>query len=202
MKHHLSENIYILHEPRAIQIDPKMFEDTWNFSESIKSTPNPMNSKYMIKRKQCTFGAQYNFGGQKSLCVPQDQWPTLVYLVLEDVRKRSGCDDYNVVHTNWYPDGTAGLDPHADNEKDMMSNMDIYSYTFLSEPGNPRGFQVYTMDDVKKPKLEVFLDHCDLLVMSRGMQKCFKHGVKKSAAKRFHNLKRINMTVRAWKRDS
>ena len=39
----------------------------------------------------------------------------------------------------------------------------------------------------------------DLLVMSRGMQKCFKHGVKKSAAKKFHNLKRINMTVRAWK---
>lgn len=199
MKHLLNDNIYVLHEPGAIQIDPQVFEDAWKFSDTIASTPNPMNPKYMIKRKQCTFGAQYNFAGQKSLSVPKDQWPSLVYRVLEDVRIRSGSNDYNVVHTNWYPDGSAGLDPHADDERDMIPNMDIYSYTFLSEPGNPRGFQIYTMDDVKKPELEVFLDHGDLLVMSSGMQKCFKHGVKKSAAKKFHNLKRINMTVRAWK---
>jgi alkylated DNA repair dioxygenase AlkB len=199
MKHYLNEYIYVLHEPGSIQVHPSVFEDAWNFSESIKSTPNPMNPNYMIRRKQITFGAQYNFSGQKSLCIPLDQCPTLVSLVLEDVRKRSGCNDYNVVHTNWYPDGSAGLDPHADNENDMIPNMDIYSYTFLSEPGNPRGFQIYSMDDVKKPKLEVFLDHCDLLIMSKGMQKYFKHGVKKSMAKKFHNLKRINMTVRAWK---
>jgi alkylated DNA repair dioxygenase AlkB len=104
-----------------------------------------------------------------------------------------------VVHTNWYPDGTAGLDPHADDERDMVPDMDIYSYTFLSEPGNPRGFQIYTMDDNKKPIHELFLDHGDLLIMLKGMQQHYKHGVKKSAAKRFQNVKRINMTVRAFK---
>jgi hypothetical protein len=134
----------------------------------------------MIKRKQCTFGAQYTFAGQKSLPVPQDQRPTLVSRVLEDVRQRSGSDAYNVVHTNWYP--------HADDERED-------SYTFLSEPGNPRGFQVYTMTDLKKPVAEIFLNHGDLLVMRKGMQSCYKHGVKK----RFQSLKRINMTVRAWK---
>lgn len=199
MKHLLNDNIYVLHEPGSIQIDPRVFEDMWQFSDTIASTPNPMNPKYMIKRKQCTFGAQYNFAGQKSLSIPKEQWPSLVSLVLEDVRIRSGSNDYNVVHTNWYPDGSAGLDPHADDERDMIPNRDIYSYTFLSEPGNPRGFQIYTMDDVKKPILNVFLDHGDLLVMCGGMQKCFKHGVKKSLAKKFHNQKRINMTVRAWK---
>jgi alkylated DNA repair dioxygenase AlkB len=198
MKYTLDESVYVLHEPGVIQL-PGVFEDTWKFSDSIPSTPNPMNPKYMIKRKQCTFGAQYTFSGQKSICIPQDRWPTLVSQVLEDVRVRSGSDAYNVVHTNWYPDGTAGLDPHADDERSMIPDMDIYSYTFLSEPGNPRGFQVYTMDDLKNPTLEVFLDHGDLLVMSGGMQKYFKHGVKKSAAKKFHHLKRINMTVRAWK---
>lgn len=190
---------YLLHTPGAIRVDPDVFEETWRFSDTIPSTPNPMNPKYMIKRKQCTFGAQYTFAGQKSLSVPQDQWPTLVSRVLEDVRQRSGSDAYNVVHTNWYPDGTAGLDPHADDERDMVPNMDIFSYTFLSEPGNPRGFQVYTMTDLKKPVAEIFLNHGDLLVMRKGMQSCYKHGVKKSAAKRFQSLKRINMTVRAWK---
>jgi alkylated DNA repair dioxygenase AlkB len=180
-------------------IDTDTFDTAWTFSDTIQSTPNPMNPRYTIRRKQCTFGAQYNFAGQKSVHVPRDQWPDLVGKVLDDVRTRSGTDAYNVVHTNWYPDGTAGLDPHADDERDMVPDMDIYSYTFLSEPGNPRGFQIYTMDDNKKPIHELFLDHGDLLIMLKGMQQHYKHGVKKSAAKRFQNVKRINMTVRAFK---
>jgi len=190
---------YIQHVHGVMPIDTDTFDTAWTFSDTIQSTPNPMNPKYTIRRKQCTFGAQYNFAGQKSVHVPRDQWPDLVGKVLDDVRTRSGTDAYNVVHTNWYPDGTAGLDPHADDERDMVPDMDIYSYTFLSEPGNPRGFQIYTMDDNKKPIHELFLDHGDLLIMLKGMQQHYKHGVKKSAAKRFQNVKRINMTVRAFK---
>jgi alkylated DNA repair dioxygenase AlkB len=185
------------HLPCVLPIDERVFEDMWGFSETIKSTPNPMNPKYMIKRKQCTFGAHFEFAGQKSVGVPHDQWPPLVSLVLEDVQKRSGSSMYNVIHTNWYPDGTAGLDPHSDS--DTESDMDIYSYTFLSHPGTPRGFQIYAMNDKKTPVYEYMLDHGDLLIMLKGMQKEYKHGVKKSVAKRFQNLRRINMTVRAWK---
>lgn len=118
--------------------------------------------------------------------------------VLEDVKKISQSDMYNVVHANFYPDGSAGLDPHADDESDMMKNKDIFSYTFLSEPGNPRGFQIYDLN--KTIIKEVMLDNGDLLIMSGGMQQQFKHGVKKSMAKRFKDLKRINLTVRAWKK--
>ena len=43
------------------------------------------------------------------------------------------------------------------------------------------------------------LDHGDLVIMSAAMQGTHKHGVKKSAAKKYKNLKRINLTVRAWR---
>tara|TARA_B100000497_G_scaffold48654_1_gene56149 strand:- start:904 stop:1131 length:228 start_codon:yes stop_codon:yes gene_type:complete len=74
--------------------------------------------------------------------------------------------------------------------------MAIYSYTFLSEPGNPRGFQIYEKDE---QVAEYMLDHGDLFVMGGGMQRYYKHGVKKSSAKRYAELRRINMTVRAWR---
>ena len=46
---------------------------------------------------------------------------------------------------------------------------------------------------------EYMLDHGDLFVMGGGMQRYYKHGVKKSSAKRYAELRRINMTVRAWR---
>lgn len=191
---------YLHLEPARCLCAPSIFEEAWEYNENIPQTPNPMNKRFMIRRKQCTFGATYKFSGQKSAGVP-NEWPDLAKIVLQDAREHSGSDMYNVVHTNWYPDGRAGLDPHADNENDMVPNMDIYSYTFLSDIHTPRGFQFYTYDDTKHPIGEVLLGHGDMLVMKKGMQQTFKHGVKKSTAKRFENVRRINMTVRAWKND-
>ena len=117
------------------------FEDMWKVYDDIESTPNPMNKKYMIKRKQCTFGARYKFAGQISKCY-DGPTPSLVQKVLEDVKTHAGelSEYYNVVHTNFYPDGTAGLMAHADDESEHFDSNPIYSYTFLSHPGNPRGF--------------------------------------------------------------
>ena len=192
---------FIHHEPGRLMCAPSFFEDAWKYSDAVRSTPNPMNKHFMIRRKQCTFGATYNFSGQQSTGIPYKDWPALVKIVLQDAREHSGSDLYNVVHANWYPDGRAGLDPHADNETDMVPDMDIYSYTFLSDPNTPRGFQFYTFDDTKHPVGEILLGYGDLLIMKKGMQQKFKHGVKKSTAKRFERLRRINMTVRAWNPD-
>jgi alkylated DNA repair dioxygenase AlkB len=186
---------YIVHEKSAIYCSDDMFQYMWDFSSRIDSTPNPLNSKYMIKRKQCTFGAEYKFAGQTSKRIQEEHWPSLVNIVLSDANTRSGSNIYNVAHANWYPDGTSGLDPHSDNENDMIQNKDIYSYTFLSQPGNPRGFQIY---ENKEQVGQIFLDHGDLIIMKAGMQQLYKHGVKRSAANKYKNLKRINLTVRAW----
>ena len=44
------------------------------------------------------------------------------------------------------------------------------------------------------------LDNGDLFIMGKNMQQFYKHGVKKSTAKKYAELRRINMTVRAWKK--
>jgi alkylated DNA repair dioxygenase AlkB len=196
-------NIYpdawLEHTPKAIASDSELFEELWKLWDVIPYTPNPMNKKTNINRKQATFGASYSFGAQKSFKVdiPEAQWPNIVSKVLEDVKRLSGSEKYKIVHVNWYPDGAAGLAPHSDNDSQMVPGMSIYSYTFLSEPGNPRGFQVYDKTNSKQLH-DLQLDDGDLVVMSGEMQRGFTHGVKKSAAKRFKNLKRINLTVRAW----
>ena len=199
MKYILEDTIYFEHIKNHVVPSEKEFEDLWKVNDYIDSTPNPMNKKYMIKRKQGTYGAQYNFAGQQSKSISSNyvDYPKIIKMVLEDVKILSQSDKYNVVHVNFYPDGSAGLLPHSDTEKDMLDDMNIYSYTFLSEPGNPRGFQIYDQGETEIHN--VMLDHGDLLIMSGGMQRKYKHGVKKSTAKKFKALRRINLTVRAWK---
>ena len=180
----------------AFDVAPGEFEDAWNLWDTIPWTPNPMNKKYNIKRKQATFGGSYHFAGQVSHEV--DDWPRLVTRVLAFTREHSGSDAYNVVHANWYPDGTAGLEPHSDDMRKNIPGSAIYSFTFLSESGNPRGFQVYDKKTNEQVG-EYMLDHGDLVIMSADMQDTHKHGVKKSTARKYKNLKRINLTVRAWR---
>lgn len=175
-------------------INPTEFEELWDVWNHIDYTPNPLNKKFNIKRKQCTFGKDsYKFAGQVS-----EPYKGELPSVIKKIFKLFEHDpSYSVIHANFYPDGTAGLQPHSDNEKQMNADKNIYSYTFLSEPGNPRGFQIY---DLNGNMLEEhMLDHGDLLVMLGGMQKEYKHGVKKSMAKKYKNLRRINLTVRSWK---
>lgn len=190
---------YVKYRKSALGITDDLFNGLWDLWDTVPYTPNPMNKKYNIKRKQGTFGSSYAFAGQVSHQIPCDyeDWPELVRKVLVHAQQTSGSDLYNVVHVNWYPDGTAGLDPHSDDMRKMVPGMDIYSYTFLSEPGTPRGFQVYDKKTNQQVH-EFMLDHGDLLIMTTEMQNKFKHGVKKSTAKKYRNLRRINLTVRAW----
>ena len=109
MKFILEDSIYIEHKKNHIVPSEKDFEDSWKVSDSIESDPNPMNPKYMIKRKQGTYGAQYNFAGQQSKCISSnfDEYPTIIKMVLEDVKLLSQSDKYNIVHVNFYLDGSA-----------------------------------------------------------------------------------------------
>ena len=191
---------YITFIPQVIKYDGGYsFEELWDLWDTIPYTPNPMNKNYNIKRKQATFGSSYRFAGQTSqqMDMEFDKWPSLVKRVLAYTRETSGCDLYNIIHVNWYPDGSAGLDPHSDNLLKNIPGKEIYSFTFISEPGNPRGFQIYDKKNKEQVK-EFKLDYGDLVVMTTEMQSLYKHGVKKSAAKKFKTLRRINLTVRAW----
>ena len=55
MKTYLDDHIYIDHYSKYMKVTDEEFEELWNVEKSIESTPNPMNKKYMIRRKQCTY---------------------------------------------------------------------------------------------------------------------------------------------------
>ena len=177
----------------------------WRFGvERVSPTPNPMNpGGPPVRRRQATFGTAYRFGAQTSPGVtsPEPEWPAAVRAALADARARSSRPEtLGAVHVNWYPDGRAALAPHSDNEDVFESGMPIYSYTLLSDPGLPRGFQIYRCGE-SKPDFDVALGHGDLLVMAGDMQRTHAHGVRRTEARRFAELRRINLTVRSLKRD-
>lgn len=194
---------YIQYVSGALKVTEEMFEQLWAFGsdpEKVPPTRNPMNKNTFIKRKQATFGTTYRFGGQTSVAIggPEASWPVAVQMALADARSRSSRPDtLTAVHTNWYPDGSAGLQPHTDKEDLFIPDMPIYSYTLLSDPSLPRGFQIYRIPEGKEPLYDIRLGHGDLLVMAGDMQKRYMHGVKATASQAYEGLRRINMTVRS-----
>ena len=189
---------------KALQVERKTFEEAWCFAdEHVPPTPNPINSKTFLRRKQCTFGADYKFGNQVSHAVgvgDTQSWPTLVQIVIADARARAEVDKekYNAVHTNFYPGG-AGVGRHADDEPTILAGMPIFSYTFLANDSQARLFNVYSKSSgdlaVSTP-----LHDGDLLVMEGAMQSEFTHEVPVHDIRRFDGGRRINFTVRAFKK--
>jgi alkylated DNA repair dioxygenase AlkB len=191
---------YLEHVPSSIPTTKAAFEELWCICEAVPPTPNPYNPATLIRRKQATLGASYTFSGQRSHQLPPNTADLrLIKCVKADVAARCMSDlksRYTMVHINWYPDGRAGISPHADNEDIIEPDTAIFSYTFLSNPAAPRPFQVYA-EKGNKLVHDVHLGDGDLLVMGGKMQRFYTHGMKASAAKRFSTLRRINITVRA-----
>ena len=173
--------------------------------EAVPATPNPMNPKTFLKRKQLTFGAQYNFGQKcPSEVVPPDQWPTLPKACLkfaktlaDEINPGDG-DLYNVAHCNYYNDGSAALAPHSDKESAMMQGKPIISMTYLVGDKLARAFAIYDLDGAFITSID--LNDGDVLVMAGAMQRNFKHGVAAAKPpKKYKNSGRINVTIRSFR---
>jgi len=185
------------------------YEQLWRFADSVAPTPNPMNKRVNLLRKQATFGATYRFGAQVSERVDlpsRDTWPALVRRCVEDAVERTSDgkrDAYRsgiAAHVNWYPDGRAGMGRHRDAEPDLVPGAPIFSYSFSSASarGLPRIFDVYRLG-AKRPIAAVPLSHGDVLVMAGTMQETHEHGVRGTARRAYAGESRINVTVRAFK---
>lgn len=178
----------------------------------VPKTPNPMNRSTFVKRRQVTFGAKYNFGQRVASIGPDEAWPHVVRVALDFAKEFAtsrgiAAELYNGVHTNFYPDGSAGVAPHSDAEGDMLRGLPIISITLLAGDPKPRPFSIYAKPDNKgatPPKLaDVVLDHGDVIVMLGSMQSFFLHGVEAAKPpKAFKNAERLNMTVRAFTPDA
>jgi len=197
------------YEPAAMSCTRDEYEQLWRFADSVAPTPNPMNKRVNLLRKQATFGATYRFGAQvrERVDLPsRDTWPALVRRCVEDAVERTSDgkrDAYRsgiAAHVNWYPDGRAGMGRHRDAEPDLVPGAPIFSYSFSSASarGLPRIFDVYRLG-AKRPIAAVPLSHGDVLVMAGTMQETHEHGVRGTARRAYAGESRINVTVRAFK---
>ena len=200
-KFKLSDRSHMEYYPNAVEATDHEFEEIWRFGvENVPPTPNPSNAKTNILRLQATFGAEYKFGRQTSKRVGgdcPDEWPSLVRRALEDARERDDrAETLKSVHVNWYPNGKAGVARHDDKDGPFVPDAPIYSYTFLSDPALPRTFLVYEKRFGKEPVRELAPADGSLLIMCGKMQTEFEHAVKPTAARKYANARRVNMTVR------
>jgi hypothetical protein len=198
----------------AVKCNDELFAEAWDYGmDEVKAVPNPMNRKFMIRRRQCTFGAEYSFGRQKSVNHgPISHAPTLIKKCTAHAKKlapRFGVDPLLLTgaHVNWYPDGKAGLGSHQDTETESTKGCPIFSYSFLFNSSATgfqfRCFRVTRAKNDGKDSTEVVanlpLRNGDLAVMyGKKFQRDFWHSVPNSASKRYATLRRINVTIRVW----
>ena len=124
----------------------------------------------------------------------------------------AGGVSFTGVHCNWYADGTAGVQAHQDDEKQLIKGAPIFSYTFLRNADSltaakpmPREFRIYNAKPAGNGKRirggkvgSIWLGQGDLLIMAGDMQTYFFHEVPKTNHKMYSKTQRINMTVRAF----
>lgn len=174
---------------------------------------------------------EYNFGQYNETFRENTKWPKIVQKALKHAKQYAtdlykdahNCDAsmYNGVHVTYYKNPYVGLQEHADKESSMVAGMPIFSFTFLNDPSLPRPFSVYNKND-KKSIHDIPLHHGEMLVMRGEMQKHFKHGIKTLSLKKYRNLmqthlnhgikkisheqynklERINLTVRAFRKEA
>ena len=123
-----------------------------------------------------------------------------------------GPASFTGVHCNWYADGKAGVQPHQDDEPQLVKGAPIFSYTFLKNADGcvgtdpmPREFRIYNAEPLGNGKRKrgdkvgsVWLGQGDLLIMCGEMQTYFFHEVPKTNNQKYGNTQRVNMTVRAF----
>lgn len=209
-------------------LDGRVVEE-WRLYKNRGGYPDGRVFKAFLKRKQATFGAAYDFGQENKCFLDESdgEWPQAVRACLAKTKQLLSSQEeaedgvrnpaqfeagslselYNGVHVNLYPSGDAGVQPHMDSEKDMVQGLPIFSYTLLSGDPQPRPFSIYARPDRRgeKPRklYDVALRHGDLLVMQGEMQKCYLHGVEPARpASAFKGARRLNLTVRAFRKDS
>jgi hypothetical protein len=186
----------------------------FQFMQNQPPIPNPMRPSTFLKRPQVTFSnVEYNFG-QKTKTFPiDDSNPNLVRQGIQfanSILTKKGYPELNGCHISMYPDGTAGVDPHQDDEPVIDQCVPIVSFSF----GATRRFSFYrrqTTDErlhqIEKSKAKnppapkpvkiasVMLRDGDIGVMINLQKGEILHGIDKDAKIK---TPRLNLTFRKF----
>jgi len=193
----------------------KDVDELMKYMLSLPLLPNPRRPSTFLKRPQITYASvEYNFG-QKTRTMPMDEnVPEIVLYGMnmcnEFLASLGHKAELNGAHVSMYPDGTTGVDPHADDERVIDQSVPIVSLSF----GIGRRFSIYrpqtkeereTQLSKSKAKIRpspkpvrissVILEHGDICIMIN-MQHNLFHGIDKDSK---ITRPRLNITYRKFK---
>ena len=176
--------------PDLLKMSPQIFERIWDMHPTTHNTTKMFGKEIPNPRWERAYGHSYKYGGMDHDGFTVDD-PYLSQL-LEWVKKDSGLP-YQGLLINWYENGDHYIGWHADNERAIVENSSIYSFSY----GQEREFQIKTKS--KSDYLhKITMKDGSLIIMGGEMQKHYKHCVPKRALSRCPN-KRINITFRLFK---
>ncbi len=139
-----------------------------------------------VPRLMCWHGdtdANYRYSGVEHQPL---QWTPVLQVIRKKVERHCQCD-FNSVLANLYRDGRDSMGCHADDEIELGLNPLIASLSL----GDRRLFKLHHKTATEK--LDIVLEHGDLLVMAGVLQHHWLHSVPKTKKLK---MPRINLTFR------
>lgn len=194
--------------PESLQIDLKsqMFDDIWNVHPKEQDIIKMYGKDVKAPRFNQMYGHSYRFSGLNHEALPFSSFPhdflsKLLEWCDEFLKNRGIAFDYDWewgILVNWYDlNENHYIGPHSDKEKDLIPNSPIFGFSY----GDARNFELTPIDKEKKDdKLSIELTHNSVVIMGGTCQKTHKHAVPKRKKKEGECGKRINFTVRMFKK--
>lgn len=141
---------------------------------------------YNARRLTCAYGQEglsYRYSGITKRPQP---WPLALTGIVVDVARWTGAE-YNFCLANLYPDHTATLGWHADDERDLVPDSPIAIVSL----GSPRLLGLQRIADGHTQSVE--LTHGSVLVMAGATQQRYKHCICKGVT---GSSPRVSLTLR------
>jgi alkylated DNA repair dioxygenase AlkB len=175
--------------PESIILNDEVFEELWNLHPPEFGEGMIFGKIRKFPRWNMSYGQDYKFSGKLNIARKINH--SYLKKLVEWVSRHSG-KDYKQILINWYQDGGHYIGWHSDDEKQLVKNSPIYSFSF----GQGRAFKIKSIDG----KFNETMNMCNnsLIIMGGEMQKYYKHSVPKRALSKV-SKRRINITLRLFK---
>jgi alkylated DNA repair dioxygenase AlkB len=168
----------------------KVFDASQNYFSRLLAKANWQNEQikvfgkwHILSRQTAWYGtANYRYAGQTKTA---QAWLPELLEIRAKVQELTG-DSYQGVLLNYYPDGSAGMGWHTDNERDLVPGATIASVSF----GATRRFDLRHRDG---ETYQINLEDGSVLLMAGELQRHWKHQIPRQKAIK---EPRINLTFR------
>jgi alkylated DNA repair dioxygenase AlkB len=165
------------------------FQEVWNLKPDTRGKIILFGKEHDVPRWQQSYEKKYFFSGMTH--GSSSSTPKIFLDFLESCQSHIS-PKLNGILVNWYnPDDYIGF--HSDNEKGLVPDEPIVTFTLLEDPNEPRKFRLKSNETGEN--IDYMLCHGHVFIMGGNTQKTHKHSVPKSTK---YKSRRVSITVRSF----